>query len=159
MDSGYLSSSLALTRRSDFVFVSTLHDGNGFPDTRVMFNLLKLRPGILEEGPAALDKPFASWLGTNTSSQKVRHIRKDPRVCLYYADTSTFEGLTIHGTVAEVLDSAIRKAIWMDSWEMYYPGGLEGGDFTVLHFSPERGRYYHGLKVSEFDASQARIQP
>lgn len=155
MDSTLISASLALARRSDFVFVSTLHDSNGYPDTRVMFNLLKLRAGILAEGPAALDKPFASWLGTNTSSQKVRHIRKDPRVCLNYTDTVSFEGLTLQGTVAEVLDPAIRQAIWTDAWEMYYPGGLDGGDFTVLHFSPERGRYYHGLKVVEFDASMA----
>lgn len=153
MNASLLASSLALARRSDFVFVSTLDDGKGFPDIRVMFNLLKMRPGLLLDGPAALDKPFASWLGTNTSSQKVRHLRKDPRICLYYADTTSFEGLTLQGTAAEVLDPVLRKTIWLDGWAMYYPGGLEGGDFTVLHFSPERGRYYHGLKVLEFDAS------
>ena len=153
MATDLLSSSLALARRCDFVFVSTLDDGNGFPDIRVMFNLLKVRPGLLQDGPAALAKPFASWLATNTSSQKVRHLRRDSRICLYYADTASFEGLTLQGTASEALDPAIRKAIWMDGWAMYYPGGLEGGDFTVLQFSPERGRYYHGLKVLEFDAS------
>lgn len=154
MTPAFPPAALALARRSDFVFVSTLRDDDGFPDTRVMFNLLKLRSGILDEGPAALDKPFASWLGTNTSSQKVRHLRQDPRTCLYYADTATFEGLSLQGTVSEVLDPAVRKTIWMEGWDMYYPGGLDGGDFTVLRFSPERGRYYHGLKVEAFDASR-----
>ena len=151
-----LDAPLALARRADFVFVSTLHDG--FPDTRVMFNLLKLRADVLASGPAALDQPFASWLGTNTSSQKVRHVRRDPKVCLYYTDTATFEGLSLQGTVSEVRDPALRAAVWMEGWEMYYPGGLDGGDFTVLHFSPERGRYYHGMKVLEFDASIPGIQ-
>ena len=70
-----LDAPLALARRADFVFVSTLHDG--FPDTRVMFNLLKLRADVLTSCPAALDQPFASWLGTNTSSQKVRHVQAE----------------------------------------------------------------------------------
>lgn len=153
MTSDLLSSALALTRRSDFVFVSTLHDGNGFPDTRVMFNLLKLQPSVLTKGAAALHKPFASWLATNTGSQKVRHIRKDGRICLYYADTATFEGLTLQGIATEVQDPALRKVIWMDGWESYYPGGLDGGDFTLLHFSPNQGRYYQDLNVETFDAS------
>jgi general stress protein 26 len=153
MERQSFSACLDLIQRSDFVFVSTLNDGNGFPDTRVMFNLLKLRSGAVKEGPARLEKPFASWLGTNTSSQKVRHMRKDPRICLYYTDTGSFEGLTLQGQVTEVTDPSIRKAIWMDGWEMYYPGGMDGGDFTLLRFNPEHGRYYHGLKVTDFDAA------
>ncbi len=151
MDPEILAASMALIRRSDFVFVSTHHEG--FPDTRVMFNLLKLRAEALREGPAALAQPFASWLGTNTSSRKVGDIRKDPRICLYYTDTAAFEGLGLQGTVEEVFDQDVRTAIWDDAWEMYYPGGREGGDFTLLRFKPERGRYYHGLKVVEFDAA------
>jgi general stress protein 26 len=157
METPLVHAALDLARRSGFVFVSTLQN-DGFPDTRVMFNLLKLRAGILTGGPAALDSPFESWLGTNTSSQKVQQIRKDPRVCLYYADTDAFEGLTLQGTVEEIQDRGIKQAIWMDGWEMYYPGGLDGGDFTVLRFKPERGRYYHGLKVMEFNASAAGLQ-
>jgi general stress protein 26 len=153
MNSDLLAASLALTRRADFVFVSTLREVDGSPDTRIMFNLLKLRAEILAAGPAALDSPFASWLGTNTASQKVRQIRKDSRLCLYYADTTAFEGLALHGTATETLDPLIRKTIWTDAWEMYYPGGLDGGDFTLFRFHPQHGRYYHGLKVLEFDAT------
>lgn len=153
MEMPLLASATALARRSDFVFVSTFHGANGFPDIRIMFNLLKLRASALERGPAVLPKPFASWLGTNTSSQKVGHVRKDPRICLYYADTATFEGLALQGTVSEVLDPGVRAALWTDAWEMYYPGGRDGGDFTVLQFHPEHGRYYHNLNVVDFDAS------
>ncbi len=76
-----------------------------------MFNLPKVQPVLLLDGPAALDKPFASWLGTNTSSQKVRHLRKDPRICLYDADTTSLEGLTLQGTAAEVLAPVLCRII------------------------------------------------
>ncbi|HWQ08532.1 MAG TPA: pyridoxamine 5'-phosphate oxidase family protein [Holophaga sp.] len=150
MDADCIASARALMRRSDVVFVSTL---DGHPDTRVLFNLSKLRADAMAAGAAALDAPFASWLGTNSSSRKVGQIRKDPRVCLYYADTTAFEGLSLQGTAVEVFDPAIRTAIWTDAWNVYYPGGREGGDFTLLRFTPERGRYYHGLKVVEFDTA------
>jgi Pyridoxamine 5'-phosphate oxidase like len=156
METAPLTQALDLARRTGFVFVSTLQE-DGAPDTRVMFNLLKLRPDLLGSGPAALGSPFATWLATNTSSHKVRHLRRDPRICLYHADTDTFEGLSLHGTVEDVTDRDIKAAIWMDGWDMYYPGGLDGGDFTVLRFKPGRGRYYHGLAVAEFDASVDRI--
>lgn len=150
MDADGIASARSLVRRSDVVFVSTL---DGHPDTRVLFNLSKLRSEALVAGAAALDAPFACWLGTNTSSRKVEQVRKDPRVCLYYADTTTFEGLGLQGRVVEVFDPSIRAAIWMDAWDVYYPGGREGGDFTLLRFTPERGHYYHGLKVVAFDAA------
>jgi len=146
----------ALILRSDFVFVSTLDGAEGFPETRVMFNLIKLRQEALSQPPASLPTPFDSWLGTNTSSQKVRQLRQDPRVCLYYADTATFEGLSLQGTVAEVLDPETRAALWMDGWETYYPGGRDGGDFSLFRFSPLRGRYYHGLQVTALEAGDLR---
>jgi len=145
-----LAPARSLAARSDLVVVSTL---DGHPDTRALFNLLKLRAEAVASGPAALDTPFASWLGTNTSSLKVQQIRRDPRVCLYYADPAAFEGLSLQGTVEEVFDPAVRAAIWTEAWSMYYPGGREGGDFTLLRFRPERGRYYHSLEVLAFDAS------
>ena len=151
MDSGTLNAAGDLIRRSDFVFVSTLQEPGGFPETRVMFNLARLRGDALDRGPAALSTPFETWLGTNTSSQKVGQLRRDPRLCLYYADTASFEGLSLQGTAEEVLAPEIRAALWMDGWEMYYPGGRDGGDFSVFRFQPLRGRYYHGLQVLPLD--------
>jgi general stress protein 26 len=117
-----------------------------------MFNLPKQRPPVL----ALAGDSFSTWIGTNTSSRKVAHVQRDPRVCLYYADTDTFEGLTLQGTVEEVHDLSIRAEIWTNDWNMYYPGGQEGGDFTLLRFHPIHGRYYQGLRVVEFDAEQSR---
>ena len=151
MDAEIRGQALDLTLREKFVYVTTL-DETGFPETRVMFNLLKTRGKALSTGPAKVPSDFASYLGTNTSSRKISQIRKDNRVCLYYSDNKGFYGCMVRGRVSEVTDPAIRKAIWTPSWDMYYPGGIDGGDFSILSFKPEHIRFYHGLAVHEADA-------
>lgn len=150
MSTSQPQSALALVLCSDFTVLSTLDD-TGAPDARIIFNLRKARAPVFTAGPAALPAGFATWIATNTSSRKVRELRNDPRGSLYYFDTATFEGLTVQGTFEEILDHDIRAAIWVDGWNMFYPGGLDGGDFSVFRFHPAKARYYHGLSVLEFD--------
>jgi general stress protein 26 len=142
---------LALVMRAKFVYLSSLDEAGG-PETRVLFNLRKHRSGPLSSGPAALVDGFASYLGTNTSSRKVSQLRNDGRACLYYSDNARFEGCSVKGRLVEVSDREVRKAVYAESWDMYYPGGLDGGDFSLFRFEPESARYYHGLKVLSFDA-------
>jgi len=151
MDDAIRAEALAVTKREKFVYLTTL-DASGFPETRVLFNLLKTRAKALSSGPARIETDFASYLGTNNSSAKIAQIRSDPRVCLYYSDTKGFYGCMVKGRMTEVFDPAIRKAVWTPSWNMYYSGGLDGGDFSLLSFEPESVRYYHGLKQHEFRA-------
>ncbi len=148
-----VAAALALSRRARFVYVSTIGAG-GYPNTRVMFNLLRRRAKAVASGPAALPDGFVSWIGTNTSSGKVAEVRRDSRVCLYYSDLVSGEGLTLKGRVEEVDDLPIKRALWTKAWDIYYRGGVEGGDFTVLRFVPERGCYYHALRLVNFDASR-----
>lgn len=140
-----------LVQRSENLVLSTLDHQNGYPDARTLFNLRVARPQSFSSGPSALPRGFSTWIATNTSSTKVGQMRKDPKVSVYFADPLQFEGLTLQGECVEVLDPAIRRGIWTDSWAMYYPGGLEGGDFSVFGFQPVRARYYHGLAVATFD--------
>lgn len=151
-----IPSALALADRTDLTILSTL-DGDGTPDARAIFNLRKMRASIFRNGAAAPELAFATWIATNTSSRKVRELRNDTRGSLYYHDADSFEGLTLQGTFEEVHDRDVRAAIWIDSWAMYYPGGLEGNDFSVFRFHPLRARYYHGLSVLDFTPSQSRL--
>lgn len=143
----------ALANRVELTILSTL-DGQGAPDARALFNLRQVRAPIFTSGAAALPLTFATWIATNTSSRKVRELRADARGSLYYYDPSTFEGLTLQGSFEEIHDRAIRSSIWVDTWSMFYPGGLDGGDFSVFRFQPLHARYYHGLSVLEFDPSR-----
>jgi general stress protein 26 len=149
-----IQAAFALTRRTRLVHVST-NGPSGYPETRVMFNLLKHRAKAVARGPAALPWGFSCWVGTNTASAKTGQIRHDPRVCLYYTDAKSLEGLSLSGRLEEVEDDAIRRAIYAPSWDTYYAGGRDGGDFTLFRFVPARGKYYHGLRVVQFDAAHA----
>ena len=139
---------LSLILRSDLMQLSTL-DEHGYPETRELFNLRKLRNDCGTFGPDTPGGVFMNLLGTNTSSRKVAQMRKDPRSCLYYVDPVNFEGLTVVGRAEEVFDREVRDALWLAQWEIYYPGGKDGGDFSIFRFMPERARYYHGLATVE----------
>jgi hypothetical protein len=151
METDARAAAAALTRRARFVDLTTLAP-DGYPETRTVFNLRVFRAEALAAGPAAPRGDFATYLGTNASSRKLAHIRRDGRVCLYYADHDSFEGCLVRGRISETADPAVRAAVWTDDWAMYYPGGRDGGDFALLAFVPELVRYYHGLSVAEFDA-------
>jgi general stress protein 26 len=142
---------LKLVNRAKFVYLSSLDEDEG-PETRVLFNLRKARSEPLSTGPAALGDGFANYLGTNSSSRKAAQLRKDGRACLYYSDNARFEGCSVRGRLVEVADPDIKKAVYVKTWDMYYPGGLEGGDFSLFRLEPVSVRYYHGLKVFAFDA-------
>jgi general stress protein 26 len=141
---------LALSTKAKFVHVCT-NGGDGTPDVRIVFNLKrKSRAGSLPKAFSAMKDGFATYIGTNASSRKTAQALADPRCAIYYEDTVTFQGLTVYGRLEPVDDGAERAALWKKGWEVYYEGGLGGGDFQVFRFVPARARYYRGLKVTEF---------
>ena len=45
----------------------------------------------------------------------------------------------------EVLeDEKTKKELWKDDFSIYYEGGINGGDFIILKFTADTGRYYDG---------------
>ncbi|MBN1935191.1 MAG: pyridoxamine 5'-phosphate oxidase family protein, partial [Anaerolineae bacterium] len=75
---------------------------------------------------------------TNTSSIKVRQIKANPRISIYYCNPDQFHGLMLSGDIEIVDDSTLRHAIWNEGWERYYPGGPDDPDHTVLRLRPRR---------------------
>jgi hypothetical protein len=151
-----IESAAALAARARFLYLSSL-DPAGDPETRVLFNLRRHRAKALTQGAAALGGPFENSLGTNRSSEKAAQVLARPRVCLYYSDNLKFEGLTLKGRLEEVTDRAVIAAVYAKSWDMYYPGGMDGGDFILFRFYPESAKYYHGLSTCRFDPQALRL--
>jgi len=145
---------LALEREAGFVCLSTNGEG-GFPETRMLFNLK--HQALVAGGDSFLppfvgmERNFSSYLGTNTSSRKTAQIRADGRACFYYSDPQGFRGLGVTGRLEEVEDEAVKKALWREGWERYYPQGPGDPDFAVFRFKAMKARYYHGLSVLELD--------
>lgn len=146
----------ALMAIADVAIVTTM-DGDGFPQTRAMFNLRNcaIFPSL---APLFNDhrEDFLVYFTTNTSSSKVAHIRANPAVSVYYCRPAEWRGLMLGGRMEIVTDSAIKHALWQPGWEMYYPGGADDPDHTVLCLQPTTATYYHQLNNFRFDLRQAR---
>lgn len=139
-DSEIRTSCLELMRQVPDLYFTTV-DEEGFPHTRCIFNLRCAGrfPG-LQAVFAGHDHDLMTYLGTNTSSVKVRHIRSNPRVAAYYCDPASFHGVMLSGRVEIVDDPALKRSLWQEGWEMYYRQGPDDPDFAVLRLLPVRVR-------------------
>ncbi len=142
--------SLELMDSAGAAIVTTI-DSGGFPQTRAMFNLHnRVQFPALKDFFLGADD-FSVYLTTNTSSSKVSQIAENPRVSVYYCDVPEFRGLLLSGEMEIVADRAVREALWQEEWMMYYPGGADDPDHTVLRLRPIAARYYHRLNFCNFD--------
>ncbi|MBI5526549.1 MAG: pyridoxamine 5'-phosphate oxidase family protein [Deltaproteobacteria bacterium] len=133
---------LDLLGRADAAYATTL-DQRGRPQTRAMFNLRnKVQFPGLSGFFATHSGRFAVFFTTNTSSPKVAELRSNPAVSVYYCAPKEFLGLMLGGDMEIVDDGATRNAIWQPEWSMYYPGGPDDPDHTVLRLIPSEAKLY-----------------
>jgi general stress protein 26 len=104
---------------------------------RALFNLRDAArfPGLASY---QADKGLSVFLGTNSSSIKVREAGLEPWVSVYFMIPSEFKGLCLSGKALP--DPEARAALWVEGWEMYYPKGRDDPDYTVLRVDPVRAR-------------------
>ena len=85
--------SLELMEGSKAIYLTTI-DSEGYPITRAMFNLRNK-----EQFPEfskffnQLANPFEIYITTNTSSLKTSHIKKNPKVSVYFCEPEGFKGV------------------------------------------------------------------
>ena len=113
-------------------------DNDGFPVTRAMLKPRE-RHGLCE-----------FYFTTNTSSAKVRALRNDPRVSIYFVDRRFFRGLSLAGTAEILEDAASKERIWREGDEQYYPGGVTDPNYCVLKFTATDGRFYSDFYPRSF---------
>ncbi|MDR0295134.1 MAG: pyridoxamine 5'-phosphate oxidase family protein [Prevotellaceae bacterium] len=119
-------------------FISSI-DEAGYPNTKAMLAPVK-REGI---------KTF--YWHTNSPSRRIAQYRKNPKACIYFCDNRFFRGVMLKGTMEVIEDINIKKEIWKDEFLMYYQGGMDGGDFIILKFTAENGRYYSNFRSEDFE--------
>jgi general stress protein 26 len=126
-----------LIDKQSISFISSV-DESGFPNTKAMLPPVK-REGI---------KTF--FWHTNSPSMRIKHYRNNPKACIYFCDKRFFRGVMLKGTM-EVLDNKkIKKEIWKDDFSMYKNDGMDGGDFIIIKFTTESGRYYSNFNSEDF---------
>ena len=114
-------------------------DDAGFPITKAMLKPRE-RGGIKE-----------FWFSTNTSSNKVKCFKKNPKASIYFVDKRFFRGVSLVGTVEVLETPEAKQRIWQDGDTMYYKGGVTDPDYCVLKFTATHGRYYSNFKSEDFE--------
>ncbi len=127
-----------LVDKSSTTFISYV-DTEGFPITKAMLKPRE-RQGI---------KVF--WFSTNTSSNKVKYFRENPKASIYFVDRRFFRGVSLIGTVEVLETSEAKERIWRAGDTMYYKGGVTDPDYCVLKFIAIRGRYYSNFHSEDFE--------
>lgn len=127
-----------LVDKSDTAFISYI-DKEGFPVTKAMLKPRE-RQGI---------KVF--WFSTNTSSNKVKFFRENPKASIYFMDRRFFRGISLIGTVEILETSEAKERIWQKGDTMYYKGGVTDPDYCVLKFTAIKGRYYSNFHSEDFE--------
>lgn len=113
-------------------------DGEGYPITKAMLKPRE-RNGIKE-----------FWFTTNTSSNKVKFFRENPKASIYFVDKRFFRGVSLIATVEVLEDGESKRRIWLEGDTMYYPLGVDDPDYCVLKFTAVKGRYYSNFHSEDF---------
>ena len=75
------------------------------------------------------------WFGTNSRSRKVREIRRNPRVTLYYFNRENQEYVVLTGVARVVNDPQEKVKRWKDEWKSFYPN--RATDYLLIQFKPD----------------------
>ena len=138
---------LDLIIKAPVVYLATINENNE-PEIRAVENL-RCKKKFPHES-AILEKyeknPLVNYISTNTSSDKINHIEKNKSVAMYYCSPSEYKGIMMKGPI-EVLDNLeLKKDIWKEGCERYYPKGYTDPDFTLLRLEPTYLKSWYGTK-------------
>ena len=146
---------LSLMEKVDVVYLSTV-DGNGFPHTRLMSNLRdkKQHPGLA--GMFERHKEdFLVYMATSSSSVKMQQIRANSRVSVLFAVytevPTDFQSLMLCGEIEEVSDQQLKKQLWQSGWEIFWQGGVDDPEYTVLRLMPAFAKGAYKESPFEFE--------
>ncbi|MFX0069535.1 MAG: pyridoxamine 5'-phosphate oxidase family protein [Candidatus Hermodarchaeota archaeon] len=142
---------LDLMTRTKATFLTTI-DEMGLPHIRAVENLRN--PEKFSHQSKAFigyDDEFLVLISTNTSSEKVKHIKNNPNIALYYCILEEYKGVMIRGCAKIESDLEFKKKIWEDSMKIYYPKGIEDPDFTLIRLIPDYIKAFYNLKTYIID--------
>lgn len=93
------------------------------------------RPRVRTMDPFIPEDDLVIWMGTNPKSRKVRQVKRDPRVTLYFLDNDATGYVMLHGKAELVDDPELKKKFWKKEWNAFYPDKDKG--YLLIKVVPE----------------------
>ncbi len=94
------------------------------------------KPHAREMAPFEPELDWTIWLGTSTTSRKVRQIQSNPNVIVFYYDTKGMSYVAVHGKANLVNDPQLKEKYWVEGWKRYYPDREK--QYILIKVIPER---------------------
>jgi len=95
------------------------------------------RPQVRTMNPFPPEEDMTVYMATSTRSRKVQEIRRDPRVCLYYADHTKATGyVAISGRAVLIDDMKEIQKRKRAYWDQSFDPGLK--NLVLIKVVPER---------------------
>ena len=93
------------------------------------------RPRVRAMDPFPPEDGLIVWFGTNSNSRKVKQIKENSKVTLYYADNDNTGYVMIHGIASIVNDISEKEKHWKVKWKDFYPNFPDG--YSLIKVSPQ----------------------
>jgi general stress protein 26 len=102
------------------------------------------QPVVRSVSPIVEDD-MALWVTTFVSANKVKQIKKNPKVCLFFAEQPSGEKrAAVYGKAEVVSDLGTKKRVWgLATFNLseYFPDGPESDAFGLLRVAPAEIRW------------------
>ena len=93
-------------------------------------------PNVRTMNPFAPEKDMTVWLGTNAKSRKVKEIKNNSVVALYYASSGGSGYVVVRGNAYIVNDEKTKNKYWKSEWEEFYEDNKE--NYMLIKVIPEK---------------------
>ncbi len=130
-------------------------DENGFPHIRAIENLKSVEkfPHAAKVLSEHDQNDLNVYISTNTSSTKVKQVKKNSAISIYYCLPNEYKGIMLQGKAEFIDDIELKKKLWTDGWEMYYSKGYSDPDFTILRLKPKYLKTWYKSGIDEIVVS------
>jgi general stress protein 26 len=86
--------------------------------------------------PFAPAADMVIWFGTNPRSRKVREIRRNPQLTIYYVDPVDLAYVCIQGTARLINSQQEKERHWKEEWKAFYPD--RDKNYLLIAVRPQR---------------------
>ena len=86
--------------------------------------------------PFSPEDNMVIWLGTNSSTRKVKEIKNNHNVALYYNDPKGIGYVVINGKAQIIDDPEEINKRWKEEWTRFYPNRQK--DYILIKVVPEK---------------------
>ncbi|MEJ2105265.1 MAG: pyridoxamine 5'-phosphate oxidase family protein [Ignavibacteriaceae bacterium] len=93
-------------------------------------------PRIREMAPFPPEDDWVIWLGTFPTSRKVKQIKNNPNVVVFYYDSKTYSYVNVSGKAQLVNDPELKAKYWKKGWKVFYPD--RDTQYILVKVVPER---------------------